>query len=250
MSFQAQNWAVKIKTGTPSAKSVLLLLANYADHTGFCYPSQERLAEELELTERTVRDALGRLEEMGVIRRERRFTTEGYRTSDGIRLNASYGKPLPSGPKGQGEAFSGGPSIPEAISGRDGTLPENAADLTGNKPQILPETISGEPLVGTTSTKKNRGADALSARSKDLFEWLWEDFPRRKSSRKDKAMKAWLRYSEEEHEYISMAGAEYRVEYEELVEKAKSPDSVPLHNLSNFIEDVWHNYDPRQERAA
>lgn len=107
MSFQAQNWAVKITAGSPVNKMVLLHIANYADERGECYPSQERLAKELELSIRAVRDALAALEKKGIIRRERRYGEDGYRTSDRICLNSSYRHDMPVGPSGLPEGGAG-----------------------------------------------------------------------------------------------------------------------------------------------
>ena len=45
MSFQAMAWAVKQKTDSPVSKLVLLMLANYADEHGKCYPSQKHIAQ-------------------------------------------------------------------------------------------------------------------------------------------------------------------------------------------------------------
>jgi DNA-binding transcriptional regulator YhcF (GntR family) len=45
MSFQAMAWAVKQKTESPISKLILLMICNYADEEGNCYPSQEHLAD-------------------------------------------------------------------------------------------------------------------------------------------------------------------------------------------------------------
>lgn len=110
MSFQAQNWAVRIKTGSHVLKAILLQIANYADEKGECYPSQGRLAADLEMGERTVRDALQKLEDKGIITRTRRNGDDGYRTSDLIRLNHTYRQEPPVGPKGQAARDAGKPT--------------------------------------------------------------------------------------------------------------------------------------------
>jgi hypothetical protein len=45
MSWQATAWAEKQVTGSPARKVLLLVLANYADEDGICWPSQETLAK-------------------------------------------------------------------------------------------------------------------------------------------------------------------------------------------------------------
>jgi DNA-binding transcriptional ArsR family regulator len=87
MSFQALAWAVKVKTGAMACKCVLLAISNYADENGKCWPSQARLAEDIEASEDTVRRALEKLESLGLITRERRSRKDGSRTSDYITLN-------------------------------------------------------------------------------------------------------------------------------------------------------------------
>src|SRR5688500_5496990 len=72
MSIQAMNWAREVRTGSPVLKAVLLAVANYADADGSCWPSQERIAHDTELGERTVRRSLAELEAMGLLRREER----------------------------------------------------------------------------------------------------------------------------------------------------------------------------------
>jgi pyocin large subunit-like protein len=48
MSVDALSWAKKQRAGSPAAKCVLMILADYADEHGVCWPSQETLARESE----------------------------------------------------------------------------------------------------------------------------------------------------------------------------------------------------------
>lgn len=45
MSVQAMTAAFALKVENPTAKLVLLALANYADQDGRCWPSQKKLCE-------------------------------------------------------------------------------------------------------------------------------------------------------------------------------------------------------------
>jgi DNA-binding transcriptional ArsR family regulator len=54
MSWQATSWALQQKVGQPARKLVLLALANYADEHGICWPSQGRLAEDVEMSLDTI----------------------------------------------------------------------------------------------------------------------------------------------------------------------------------------------------
>lgn len=71
MSWQALSWAGKIKVGSPAAKSLLILLANFADEAGECYPTYEKLSEMSELSYRAVQDNIAKLENLGLIERRR-----------------------------------------------------------------------------------------------------------------------------------------------------------------------------------
>lgn len=86
MSIQAIAWAIEQKTGSPAGKVVLMCLANYAGEHGECWPSQATIAAETELSERSVRDWLLRLEAAGLLVREHRQRADGSRKSDMIRL--------------------------------------------------------------------------------------------------------------------------------------------------------------------
>ena len=55
------NWALAQKTGSSSAKSVLLILANRANHEGVCWPGIDGIAEQTELSRRAVIAQIRRL---------------------------------------------------------------------------------------------------------------------------------------------------------------------------------------------
>lgn len=80
------TWAVKQKVGNATGKAVLLMLANYADEGGECYPSQERLAEECECSTATVQRWLKDFEEWGALEKRKQYGEGGYRRADRIKL--------------------------------------------------------------------------------------------------------------------------------------------------------------------
>lgn len=71
MSFQAMAWATKIKLPTYE-KFVLIMLSNYADEDGKCWPSIETLCNETGLSRPTVKRVLNKLAERGIIKKVRR----------------------------------------------------------------------------------------------------------------------------------------------------------------------------------
>lgn len=87
MSFQAMAWAATVRTGSPTEKLVLWALANVADDVGECFPSQQRIANDTELSKRSVLRAMKALEDKGLITRQARHRkTDGTRSSDLIHL--------------------------------------------------------------------------------------------------------------------------------------------------------------------
>lgn len=249
MSYQAQTWAVKITTGSHVAKAVLLHIANYADDAGYCWPSQERLAKELEMGERTVREALARLEEMGVIRRERRYGKDGYRTSDGIRLNPSYRQQPPQGPRGQpaGDAGNEGEILPAGDAAK--TLPADGADLTGRLGHSYrqePPPNNQELPENHHTTRSARGAKGAKKPSYTPdFEALWECIPKENPGSKADAFRAFSKLSKEDQGEC-MRGW---LRYEEWLEgKRKTKADWPIKQLVSFINGrLWESH---QEEAA
>lgn len=72
MSVQAMAWAFDMQMESPSAKLVLLALANFADEEGKCWPSQERLAAMSSQSVDSVQRRLKELVELGFITTIRR----------------------------------------------------------------------------------------------------------------------------------------------------------------------------------
>lgn len=86
MSVQAITWALSVPVKSTAHKAVLIVIANYADADGFCWPSQKRVAKEAACSERTVRNVLKEFEDEGVIARETRRRPDRTFTTDGIVL--------------------------------------------------------------------------------------------------------------------------------------------------------------------
>jgi hypothetical protein len=106
MSVEALSWAWRQHLGGDAvAKHVLICLADWAnDHgDGFqvCWHCQASIAARVEVSRETVRRALKRLEERGIIRRRQRFKADGSRASDVITLELNWrapDSPVPSAP--------------------------------------------------------------------------------------------------------------------------------------------------------
>lgn len=82
MSIEMLNAVFLLEMESPTDKSVLLALANHADPDGYCWPSIKRLCLYTALSERTVQNALRRLECAGLV-----STTERVGTSTMYQLH-------------------------------------------------------------------------------------------------------------------------------------------------------------------
>ena len=83
------NWAWSVERLRPAERLVLLALADYADETGSCFPSQDALAERACCSTRTVRRVLDLFEEVGILGRSYRYV-EGERSSNRYVLTSDY----------------------------------------------------------------------------------------------------------------------------------------------------------------
>lgn len=84
MSFQAMTWAVK-QALPCQEKMVLMMLANYADQSGRCFPSMPMLSKDAGLSLSQTRKCVARLEELKLLRRYRRVRSYGQ-TSNSFTL--------------------------------------------------------------------------------------------------------------------------------------------------------------------
>jgi DNA-binding IclR family transcriptional regulator len=71
MSFQAMAWAVK-QTAPTKAKFLLIMLANYADDRGHCWPSIKTLCVDTGIPRSTLKLYLDRLVKLGLIEKAKR----------------------------------------------------------------------------------------------------------------------------------------------------------------------------------
>lgn len=85
MSLRVMTWAWGTKL-PPASKLLLMALADEADDSGYCFPSQRRLAVKCGITDRTVRRLIVELQAKGHVRIEHRYRPDGSPTSNGYRL--------------------------------------------------------------------------------------------------------------------------------------------------------------------
>lgn len=163
MSVEAMAWAKDQRTGSPTRKAVLLAIADYADEHGRAWPSQKRLCEDTELSERAVRNALAELEAMELIFRTPQVRSDNSRAADIIQFNMVE-TPRHHVP-GVGHEMPGvGHVVPEGVGHDVPGPPAPRAGLTTFEPPIEEEMIID-------------AADA--AVSEWSFDRFWAEYPYR-----------------------------------------------------------------------
>ena len=118
MSWQATSWAVKQRTGSPARKLMLLVLANYADEHGCCWPSQQTLSYDTEQSLDSIQRHLKSLEKLKLIRKVIRTNGPGRWSGRTYFLN---------------------------ITVPDSSVPQSAAQSDGNGAVAVSEAVPHQP---------------------------------------------------------------------------------------------------------
>ena len=91
MSWDAVGLAAKAKCQNPTAKLVLIMIANYADENFSSYPSYKKLSELCGCDERTIQRAIKSLVADGMVEVMARYNDDGKQTSNTYTLKLSRG---------------------------------------------------------------------------------------------------------------------------------------------------------------
>ena len=87
MSIECLNQAIKTEGLSPTRKLILVVLANYADEHGACYPSYKHIAKIVGLKDsKGVQRVVKEFEQSGLLRIEHRRTEDGSQTSNRYHL--------------------------------------------------------------------------------------------------------------------------------------------------------------------
>ena len=155
MSYKATNWAYDLPL-RGSAKAVLVALADFADEEHSCYPGQERLASMTGLSRRTVTRAVGRLEGLGLLSREHRVDSRGYRKTDRYVLNVGAEMPVDNSQSLSDNLAHGGESLSDNLSNPYVTICPSLSDTVSHSYKEEP---SEEPSVIDPSDARARETD-------------------------------------------------------------------------------------------
>jgi len=193
MSHDATNWAIKQRGLKPTTKMVLWHLCDRFNPDYGCFPSQDRLAHDCEISRSTLNDHLGQLEAAGLLRRvpridpvtKRQLPTR-YILGFEPGFTPASGAPCPESGHGDGAAEecagqavaldekspAGAGPCPESGHGNDGRAvsdfcpepcPENGQSRVRNSDTNLVR----EPL--SKPVKEEEGAQAREAEFDRFF---------------------------------------------------------------------------------
>lgn len=188
MSMDLMVQAMKIKVGNPLRKLVLLKLADNASDLGECWPSYQHIADQCEISKRSVMNHIEALCECGLIKKELRTGPKGN-SSNVYQLNLRSAGDSPGG------------SANRSLPGAGDSLP-GAGDSPGGSAGAAPRiSHSFEPVNEPVNEPiKHTGASAIAsatARSAKQdyspeFETAWQAYPKRAGGNsKAAAFKAW-----------------------------------------------------------
>ncbi|HCU2153940.1 TPA: helix-turn-helix domain-containing protein [Escherichia coli] len=186
MSMELMVKAMKIRVGNPLRKLVLVKLADNASDQGECWPSYQHIADQCEISKRSVMNHITALCESGLVKKVSRKGEKGN-SSNIYLLRLDGAKDSPGG--------SANNSLPSAANspGGAGVAPGGGA---GDSPRT---SHSFEPVKepvneSTIGASADASAPARSARQEysPEFEQAWQEYPKRAGGNsKSAAFKAW-----------------------------------------------------------
>tara|TARA_R110000782_G_scaffold184722_2_gene275047 strand:+ start:583 stop:1221 length:639 start_codon:yes stop_codon:yes gene_type:complete len=92
MSIECLNQAIKTEGLTPTKKLILIILANYADEKGTCYPSYSHIAKIVGLSDtKNIKRIISELEQRGLLRIQNRKKENGGFTSNLYHMTMGRG---------------------------------------------------------------------------------------------------------------------------------------------------------------
>lgn len=144
------NWAWS-RTLLPTAKLVLMSLADAADDYGVCWPSASTLARKCGISTRTVRRILHELVQCGLIRAEPQFRKDGSRTANRYVMALR-----------RGDKMTPGLAMGDHTPGHGFPGPHDACDIPRTATRPLSES---PPLPISTTAREAEATTYLSVGS-------------------------------------------------------------------------------------
>lgn len=155
MSHAATNWAIKQRGLKPAAKVVLFHLCDryHPDHG--CFPSLDTLAEDCEMSRRSVQDQIAALEAAGLVAVEKMPRENGKLPRNRYRL-----------------AFEDGVCLGQNLPMAKSALGKSASPPLANSRNHLGQNLPTNPVKGTSKGTSNTYGCAKAALPPD---WVLDD---------------------------------------------------------------------------
>ena len=138
MSMGLMVAAMKLRVGNPLRKLVLIKLADNASDMGECWPSYQHIADQCEISKRSVMNHITALCESGLLRKEIRKGGPKGNSSNVYFLTLDGGAPPAPGVVQQihqGSAADSPPSESPALGGSAGAAPRTCLLYTSPSPR-------------------------------------------------------------------------------------------------------------------
>ena len=154
MSLAAMLWALRLELD-PRAKVVLFSIADFADPSGYCWPSITAIAKNARLSTRTVMRQTAQMEKAGLLTVTRGRTPDGKQEVNTYRLKIEPGDKLSHG----------------AVQPGDSTV-ENRVTVPGDS-SVTPTVIGNHQVKPSHPlTTFAGGAPTQTLAPEDVPEWL------------------------------------------------------------------------------
>lgn len=256
MSHRATNWAFEQSGLKPATKLVLLHLADRHNPDHGCFPSQDRLAVDCEMSRASINVHLAALEEAGLIQRVQRVDPETRRQlptrylfafeaefdrrvktkadPEQLDLGIASGRAVPAQPTLSG-VQSESPCLESGHGAAVGTVSRNQGEpcpeIGASRVQILDTNHVREPLREPVVFSASEAAKMAEA-----FERYWQEHPRPRDREKTERLFREAVGSGVNPDWVTRAATKY------ARENAKNKRMYLVYS-DNWLRDKrWHDY--------
>lgn len=234
MSHDATSWALKQRGFKPATKLVLWHLCDryHPDHG--CFPSQETLANDCEMSRSALNDHLAVLEQAGLILREQRRDRHSRKQiSTYYRFAFQVDFPSPKSGHGQGEAVS--EKQPEPC-------PENGENRVRNSDTNLVREPVIEPVTERERGDEQESKEIRKANEK-AFKKAFSTWPTWLTDSEPGAYRAWLNLSIDDRQLASEEIGRY-------VEAARATGRKHICSFAVYLSEKRWEKLPTQAQVA
>jgi hypothetical protein len=240
MSIEAVNWALDIEL-SPTQKLLIIVLSNYADAQGICWPSLETLSKKTGLSRRSVITQIQSLEKLNALKK---VGTTQYHTNI-YRLNFNFTSERPSLPSERGSPPKDSPSegaSPPLVNVLHQGSERPSPALVNDVHPIHHITII-EPSV--EPSKKHNG-DFFPVVKVDIekkFEEVWKRYPAKSKGSKTLACEKFKRIVEADESMLEKISTAITLQETERILKMRHAHFCPTwRHFSTWLnQEGWND---------